>query len=56
MLSLAGRSPAAAAQFVDALTTNDRSVDVTPADRAMLDYALALTHAPHTVTADAVAA
>ncbi|HEV8264859.1 MAG TPA: hypothetical protein VGQ06_07895 [Gemmatimonadales bacterium] len=38
------------------MTTNHRSVDLTPADRAMLDYALTLTQAPHTVTADSVAA
>ncbi len=38
------------------MTTNDHSVELTPADRAMLDYALTLTHAPHSVAADAVAA
>lgn len=33
-----------------------RRADVPPADRAMLDYALTLTQAPHTVTAESVAA
>lgn len=33
-----------------------RSADVPPADRAMLDYALTLTLAPDTVTAERVAA
>ncbi|MGH7569466.1 MAG: carboxymuconolactone decarboxylase family protein [Gemmatimonadales bacterium] len=33
-----------------------RTADVVPADRAMLDYALTLTQAPHTVTAESVAA
>lgn len=33
-----------------------RSADVPPADQAMLDYALTLTQAPHTVTAETVAA
>jgi uncharacterized peroxidase-related enzyme len=33
-----------------------RTADVAPADRAMLDYALALTQAPHTVTAERVVA
>ena len=32
------------------------TADLLPADRAMLDYALTLTQAPHTVTAEAVAA
>ncbi|MGH7614401.1 MAG: carboxymuconolactone decarboxylase family protein [Gemmatimonadales bacterium] len=32
------------------------TVDVPPADRAMLDYALTLTQAPHTVTAESVTA
>lgn len=33
-----------------------RRADILPADRAMLDYALTLTQAPHTVTAESVAA
>ena len=33
-----------------------RTADVAPADRGMLDYALTLTQAPHTVTAERMAA
>jgi uncharacterized peroxidase-related enzyme len=41
---------------VEALTVDHRTVDLAPADRAMLEYALALTTAPHTVSTEAVAA
>ena len=38
------------------MVADPRRAEVPPADRAMLDYALALTHAPHTVTAETVTA
>lgn len=55
-MTVAGRSATEAEQVVRALTADYRTVDLTPADRAMLDYAHTLTQAPHSVTADAVAA
>ena len=54
-MSLAGRSAVAAEQLVEALTADYRSADLAPADRAMLEYALAVTQAPHAVTAEVVA-
>lgn len=51
----AGRSAATADAFVHGLARDYRAVELTPPDRAMLDYAVRLTDAPHTITADAIA-
>lgn len=55
-MSLAGRSTAAADRFVKDLAADPRTAEVAPADRMMLDFALTLTEAPWTVTAERVAA
>jgi len=41
--------------LVTALAEDPGAAVVPPADRAMLDYALQLTRAPHTITAEAIA-
>lgn len=51
MLSLAGRSAAAASGFVAELIADYRDLELAAADRAMLDYAVHLTTKPHTITA-----
>ncbi len=53
-MSLAGRSAAAAEQFVSELATDYRTADLTPADLVMLDYAIALTQAPPAVAHNAI--
>ena len=45
-----GRSEAEADAFVAAAETDYRSIPLAPADRAMLDYALKLTHTPADVS------
>jgi len=49
------RSADEAEALVTALAEDPGAAVVPPADRAMLDYALQLTRAPHTITAEAIA-
>lgn len=51
LLQLNGRSASAAREFVAALAADFRSMDLSPADRAMLDYVSLLTERPSSVTA-----
>ncbi len=53
---MAGRSATEAEQLVRVLAADYRTIDLTSADRAMLDYASMLTRTPHLVTADTVGA
>ena len=55
MLGLAGRTAAAAGEFVAALTTDYRTTALSAPDRAMLDYAVQLTVQPDSTTANDVA-
>jgi uncharacterized peroxidase-related enzyme len=43
-------------QFVRDLVADPLALDLTPTDRAMIDYALALTRAPHSIATESVAA
>lgn len=54
-MSRAGGSAAAADELVSALVADDRTLDLSAADRAMLDYALQLTRTPHTIAPEAIA-
>ncbi len=51
LLQSSGRSAGAAREFVAALAADFRSVDLSPADRAMLEYAILVTERPSSVTA-----
>jgi len=46
-----GRVPSDAASYVEALAADYRTAPLAPADKAMLDYAVKLTHAPGVVAA-----
>ena len=46
-----GRSEAEANALVEALASDDRTAPLADPDRAMLDYALKLTHAPASIAA-----
>lgn len=50
LLMKAGRSEAEADTFVTAVGDDYRTLPLDPADRAMLDYALKLTHTPAKIT------
>ena len=51
-----GRVAADADRLVEALAADAKTAEVAPADRAMLDYALKLTHTPGAMTAGDVLA
>lgn len=51
LLESAGHSASAAREFAAALAADFRSLDLSPADRAMLEYANLLTERPSSVTA-----
>lgn len=50
-----GRSAEDADRFVHVMATDYRQADLSAADRAMLDYAMTVTHRPWEVTGDDVA-
>ena len=51
MLSAQGKSEAAQEQLLTALNADYTTAVLTPADRAMLDYAVKLTRTPSAITA-----
>ncbi len=55
LLERDGWAPGEAEALVRTLSTDYRSADLAKADRAMLDYALTLTHRPWAIRAEDVA-